>query len=402
MPSLLKSLGISSPQEAAELEQDLGIRFKNFTPLQCETWRQQSVYLHLYAQTRTFTHAARAAGVTIRKARQWQSQNTLGFNQRLEIAVLEYTEEIEVLLLDRARQPDSPPTFLTMLLRAQMPEKYGPARRSSPPRDNHGDNDDDPNPEISHNDDDSLEDIRRDLQDLKQFAGLTEPDPDPLSLEGEGWGEGEEHELSPIDQASVEAGLNPAPDLPPTGEDTSFSNLSPAGGETQRSHTQRSRLHRGHPAKRPTDRPSVEADFKPAHDLSTTEEDSSFSMSPPPRKRHRERAHPTTQHLAPRTHPASTAANAVNSNANPNANTKSPTAPAPPTNPQHSCHSIDSPPVIPMKIARHTPTPSFLRRQESIPGRCRAAGEDRSGHRHFHLLIWPPQGHSDSERSGAE
>ena len=217
MPSLLKSLGISSPQEAAELEQDLGIRFKNFTPLQCETWRQQSVYLHLYAQTRTFTHAARAAGVTIRKARQWQSQNTLGFNQRLEIAVLEYTEEIEVLLLDRARQPDSPPTFLTMLLRAQMPEKYGPARRSSPPRDNHGDNDDDPNPEISHNDDDSLKDIRRDLQDLKQFAGLTEPDPDPLSLEGEGWGEGEEHELSPIDQASVEAGLNPAPGLPPTG-----------------------------------------------------------------------------------------------------------------------------------------------------------------------------------------
>ena len=211
MPSLLKSLGISSPQEAAELEQDLGIRFKNFTPLQCETWRQQSVYLHLYAQTRTFTHAARAAGVTIRKARQWQSQNTLGFNQRLEIAVLEYTEEIEVLLLDRARQPDSPPTFLTMLLRAQMPEKYGPARRSSPPRDNHGDNDDDPNPEISHNDDDSLEDIRRDLQDLKQFAGLTEPDPDPLSLEGEGWGEGEEHELSPIDQASVEADSKPAP-----------------------------------------------------------------------------------------------------------------------------------------------------------------------------------------------
>ena len=52
-----------------------------------------------------------------------------------------------------------------------------------------------------------------------------------------------------------------------------------------------------------------------------------------------------------------------------------------------------------MKIARHTPTPSFLRRQESIPGRCRGAGEDRSGHRHFHLLIWPSQGHSHSERS---
>ena len=302
MPTLLKSLGLSSPQEAAELEQDLGIRFKNFTPQQCETWRQQSVYLHLYAQTRTFTHAARAAGVTIRKARQWQSQNTLGFNQRLELAVLEYTEEIEVLLLDRARQPDSPPTFLTMLLRAQMPEKYGPARRSSPPRDNHGDNDDDPNPEISHNDDDSLEDIRRDLQDLKQFAGLTEPDPDPLSLKGEGWGEGEEHELSPIDQASVEAGLNPAPDLPPTGEDTSFSNLSPAGGETQRGGAPTPNDHactEDTPQNALTDRPSVEADFKPAHDLSTTEEDSSFSnLSPAEEETQREG---TPHHPAPST-----------------------------------------------------------------------------------------------------
>ena len=55
--------------------------------------------------------------------------------------------------------------------------------------------------------------------------------------------------------------------------------------------------------------------------------------------------------------------------------------------------------AIAMKIARHTPTPSFLRRQESIPGRCRGAGEDRSGHHHFHLLMWPLQGHGDSERS---
>ena len=69
------------------------------------------------------------------------------------------------------------------------------------------------------------------------------------------------------------------------------------------------------------------------------------------------------------------------------------------------------PAVIAMKIARHTPTPSFLRRnvtpypdtgQESIPGRCRGAGEDRSGHRHFHLLIWPPQGHSHSEEPSDE
>ena len=85
---------------------------------------------------------------------------------------------------------------------------------------------------------------------------------DPLSLEGEGWGEGEEHEyiplsaptggetqrggaptpndasnLSPTDQEPVEAGFKPAPNLSPTEEDTSFSNLSPDGGETQRGGT---------------------------------------------------------------------------------------------------------------------------------------------------------------------
>ena len=157
MPTLLKRLGISSQQEAAELEQDLGIRFNDLTPQQCETWRQQSIYLYQYARTRTFTHAVKAAGVSLRTARTWQTENTLGFNQRLELAVLEYTEEIEVLLLERARQPDSPPTFLTMLLRAQMPEKYGPARRySAPARDNHSDHDDDPKPEPSHTPNDGL------------------------------------------------------------------------------------------------------------------------------------------------------------------------------------------------------------------------------------------------------
>ena len=284
MPTLLQSLGIPSPRHAAEIERELGIRFSDFTPEHCDTWREQTLYLYQFAQTRTTTHAARTAGITLAAARQWQSDNTLGFNQRLDDAVLEYTDDMEVLFLERTRQPDSPTSFMTTLLRAQMPEKYGPARRSSPPRDNHGDNDDDPNPEISHNDDDSLEDIRRDLQDLKQFAGLTEPDPDPPSLEGEGWGEGEEHELSPIDQASVEAGLNPAPDLPPTGEDTSFSNLSPAGGETQRGGAPTPNDHactEDTPQNAPTDQAPVEAGLNPAPDLPPTGEDTSFSNLSP-------------------------------------------------------------------------------------------------------------------------
>ena len=213
MTTQLENLGISSPHEAAELEQDLGVRFDDFTPQDADTWNRQTLYLNQYARTRTFTHAARAAGVSIRTARTWQSDNTLGFNQRLEIAVLEYTEEIEVILIEQVRQPKPSPALLAMLLRAHLPEKYGPARRDSAPRNGQCDHDDDPKPETSKEDRESLEDIRRDLQDLKLFAGLTDPDsvpstsfPSPIVGEGEG------------------EGVRPTP----------HPNLSPAGEETQR------------------------------------------------------------------------------------------------------------------------------------------------------------------------
>ena len=173
-PTLYKNLGISSPQEAAELEQDLGIRFNDFTPRQCETWQQQTVYLGLYAQTQTYTHAARGAGVTVRKVRTWQTENTLGFNQRLKLAVLEYTEDIDLMLLEHARKPDCSPALLMMFVRAQMPEKYGPARSSAPSRSNHCNHHDGPKSASSDSDHDSLD-------DLKQFAGLTEPDSVPQS-----------------------------------------------------------------------------------------------------------------------------------------------------------------------------------------------------------------------------
>ncbi len=181
MSPTLKNLAISSPHEAAELEQDLGIRFDDFTPEDSDTWNRQTLYLNQYARTRTFTHAARAAGVSIRTARTWQTENTLGFNHRLEIAVLEYTEEIEVLLIERVRKPDVPPSLLSMLLRAHLPEKYGPARRDGTPRDNYHDRDDDP--DTLQHDQDSLDDIRRDIHDLKQFAGLTEPDLAPIGAD---------------------------------------------------------------------------------------------------------------------------------------------------------------------------------------------------------------------------
>ena len=131
MPTLLKKLGIPSPRHAAEIERELGIRFSDFTPEHCDTWTEQTLYLYQFAQTRTTTHAARTAGITLAAARQWRSDNALGFNQRLDDAVLEYTDDMEVLFLERTRQPDSPTSFMTTLLRAQMPEKYGPARRST-------------------------------------------------------------------------------------------------------------------------------------------------------------------------------------------------------------------------------------------------------------------------------
>ena len=182
MPSLYETLGISSQLEAAELEQDLGIRFDDFTPEDSDTWIRQTLYLGQYANTRTFTHAAREAGVSLRHARTWQTENTLGFNQRLQIAVLEYTEEIEVLLLEQVRQPKPSPALLAMLLRAHLPEKYGPARRQSAPRASYSDHDDGPKPETSQDDRESLDDIRQDLQQLNQFAGLTDPEPTSESI----------------------------------------------------------------------------------------------------------------------------------------------------------------------------------------------------------------------------
>ena len=243
---------------------------------------------------------------------------------------------MEVLFLERTRQPDSPTSFMTTLLRAQMPEKYGPARRSTAPRDNHCDHDrgDDQDSEhtpapSNNNNQPSLADIQRQLEQLQHLttkshqvsdpqpdtptdrpsvgAGFkpapalsptteetTHPDLSPTRGETQRGGAptpNDASDLSPTDQAPVEAGFKPAlvpsptteetthPDLSPTeGEDTAHPDLSPAGGETQRG---------GAPTPNdasdlsPTDRPSVEAGFKPAPVLSpTTEETTHPDLSP--------------------------------------------------------------------------------------------------------------------------
>ena len=249
MPTLLKKLGIPSPRHAADLERELGIRFNDFTPEHCDTWREQTLYLYQFAMTRTTTHAARTAGITLAAARQWRSDNTLGFNQRLDDAVLEYTDDMEVLFLERTRQPDSPTSFMTTLLRAQMPEKYGPARRSTASRDNHcdqdrgDDQDSEHTPAPSNNNQPSLADIQRQLEQLQHLTDkahqVSDPQPD-----------------TPTDRPSVGAGFKPAPALSPTTEETTHPNLSP------------------------TDQAPVGAGFKPALVPSPTTEETQRGGTP--------------------------------------------------------------------------------------------------------------------------
>ena len=246
MPSSFQSLGIRSEHEAAELERDLSIRFSNFTPEDRETWILQSIYLETFSKTRVISFAADEAGISIATARQWQTDNTLGFNQRLEVAVLRYTDVLEVMLLQRAQQPDSPPSLLMMLLRAHMPEKYGSARRGSTPRDDNNacSHDHDPQPPTtSQYDRELLEAIFQDLQNLKQFTGLSEPDSTPVGAPI--------HDPAPSEQAPVGPDFNSAHDLSSTGEEnTPHSNLSPDGGEAQRGGA-------------PADQSPVVAGFKP-------------------------------------------------------------------------------------------------------------------------------------------
>ena len=207
----LQALGITSEQEATELESDLGVRFDDFTPEDCETWVLQTVYLDQFSRTRAVSLAADNAGVSIRTARQWQTDNILGFNQRLEIAVLRYTDVLEVMLFRRAQEPGSPPSLLMMLLRAHMPEKYGSARRSSAPRDDnptdhHCDHDPQSN-STSQYDRELLEAVFQDLQNLKQFTRLSEGEGQSLPHTRYG-GEGEDVRPNPTPKEPPSAGAD--------------------------------------------------------------------------------------------------------------------------------------------------------------------------------------------------
>ena len=120
----LDQLGIPSQYEADELERDLNVRFELFTYNDREVWVQQNVYLDAYAYNRTVSESADMAGVPVSIAQNWKYFNTLGFKRRLEIADLRFSDSLQVLALERVREPDAPASLLITLLRAHIPEKF--------------------------------------------------------------------------------------------------------------------------------------------------------------------------------------------------------------------------------------------------------------------------------------
>ena len=120
----LDELGISSDEEAEELEYELEVRFGEFTAKDRQTWLQQNTYLEHFSRIGTFSSAARETGVTVYKAQTWKFNNVLGFTRRLEVATLMFNDRLKEKALRRASDPKAPVTLLIELLRAYIPEEF--------------------------------------------------------------------------------------------------------------------------------------------------------------------------------------------------------------------------------------------------------------------------------------
>ena len=213
----LRELGINSEYRAAELEHELGIRFSDFTPEQIDTWQRQTICLNQYAYTRTYSSAARAAGVTVYTIEAWERDNELGFVRRKEMADREFCDGLEELLLERARMPESPPSLLSAVLRAQMPEKYRGSRYERDPDDGPGY--ESSGPDTYHK---LIADIVRQLQQREDsIDGEESGDKTPV-------GAALEPAPGPSDHASESAGLKPA--TGPSGHTPVTAGLKPAPG----------------------------------------------------------------------------------------------------------------------------------------------------------------------------
>jgi hypothetical protein len=120
----MKALGFNSEDDVEATEWALGIRFDDFTPEDRGTWRLQDLCLKQYALTPIYERAARRAGVSVGDVKAWERHNVLGFVKRMEVAELEFSETIQVILQEMAKKPDAPPLLLSWVLNMHMPEKY--------------------------------------------------------------------------------------------------------------------------------------------------------------------------------------------------------------------------------------------------------------------------------------
>ena len=274
----LDQLGITSQEEADELQRELGIRFDRFTYHDRKVWNQQNSYLQTHARTRTVSDSADMAGVTVSTAQAWKYLDTLGFTHRLEIADLRFSDSLQVTALERAREPDAPASLLIALLRAHIPEKYS--------ANGHLCDTSKSDELLFHYRQDAQRELAAGHPTLRAIANGTYQPPS-------------QRNLSPADTPSVGAGFKPAHDLSPAGEETqrggSFPTTQYDSEETtphddippidheEIAHFDLSPTENDttHPNLSPTDRPSVEAGFKPAPVLSpTTEETTHSNLSP--------------------------------------------------------------------------------------------------------------------------
>ena len=198
----LDELGISSDEEAEELEFELELRFGEFTAKDRKTWLQQNTYLEHFSRIGTFSSAARETGVTVYKAQTWKFNNVLGFARRLEVATLMFNDRLKEKALRRASDPKAPVTLLIELLRAYIPEEFS---------------------RNGHKCDTSKSDeiLRRFREDARRELEAGHPTLRKIA-------EGATNAPPNDDHVPSYSNLSPTPG------DPHDSNLSPAGGEIQR------------------------------------------------------------------------------------------------------------------------------------------------------------------------
>ena len=288
----LDMLGIPSQDEADELERELDIRFDQFSYHDRKVWNQQNSYLDEYARTRTVSYAADTAGVTVSTAQAWKYLVTLGFTRRLEVADLRFSDRLQVMALERAREPDAPASLLIALLRAHIPEKYS--------ANGHLLDTSKSDELLFHYRQDAQRELAAGHPTLRAIAnGTYQPPQDSPSHTNLSSAEGDnEHPNLSTDRRDT-AHPNLSPD---EGENTTTFDLSPDGGETQRGGFSPTTQYVAEETTSQDDYPPLDPDEFAHFNLSPTEGDTAHPhLSPDGRETQRGGFSPTTQYVAEET-----------------------------------------------------------------------------------------------------